>query len=518
MSTLKLNYKKGDGNSYVAYYNDKPVGLTFIIPEKYNIEDYGISFYGEEDDPIYNFNAAFELIMGEPSSTYIDIDGKNSVTFKDGFVVQIGKTLHLGENEGITISGENGLKKVYFDYFALNENSNSFIEFCKAPREENSVNNELHFIQNKNTKVKLKDSSLKAQLAMLKTEEPFILDLSSSSEIKATNMKLKPFKGNNKLEVKAKKVELNGATIKLKGDAKGDPAIIEQENQDGSIEIKRGTNITLVNSTHVSAKADILEINNNSGVSTEFSGKIHFYAKDNITISGGDYLNAKIESGANRLSLCQENIIGNSSIQIEPKDDSDMVIIKKLVLQNSELKNVVGNFSGSFANCLADGIDARDGGSIYLFVYTDKIKKEPFINIKNLTFKEGSSLTISTKKYSDKSFINCLVDGDSLLSTDSPCEITNSVFKNSDLSIDNKNKVTISNSYLGGKIIAKNINNIDCSNLVSVEVASEESDTSLKDESLSSLKISDYKSFCNRRECDQREHGHNIAQDELQIL
>jgi len=518
MALVEFDYKKGKDNSYMAYYKDKPIGLTFIVSEYYKIEDYNISFYdGEEKDVIFDFNATFELV-GDPSTTHISIDGKNSVTFKDGLVVQIGKTLHLGENEGITISGENGLKKVYFNYFAMSENSNSSIEFCKAPGEENSVNNELHFIENKNTTVRLKDSSLKAQLSLFKAEEPFILDLSSSSEIRATNMKLKPFKDNNKLEVKAKKVELNGATIKLKGDAKGDPAIIEQENQDGSIEIKRGTNITLVNSTHVSAKADILEINNNSGVSTEFSGKSHFYAKDNITISGGDYLNAKIESGANRLSLCQENIIGNSSIQIEPKDDSDSVIIKKLVLQNSELKNVVGNLSGSFAYCLADGIDARDGGSIYLFAYTDKIKKEPFINIKNLTFKEGSSLTISTKNYSDKSFTNCLVDEDSLLSTDSPCEIINSLFKNSDLSIENKDKVTISNSYLGGKIVAKNINNIDCSNLVSVEVASEEADASLKDESLSSLKISDYKSFCNRRECDQRGHGHSIAQDELQVL
>ena len=190
-----------------------------------------------------------------------------------------------------------------------------------------------------------------------------------------------------------------------------------------------------------------------------------------------------------------------------------MVIIKKLVLQNSELKNVVGNLSGSFAYCLADGIDVRDGGSIYLFAYTDKVKKEPFINIKNLTFKEGSSLTISTKNYSDKSFINCLVEGDSLLSTDSPCEITNSVFKNSDLSIENKNKVTISNSYLGGKIVAKNINNIDCSNLVDVEVASGEPGASLNNESLSSLKISDYQSFCKKSES-----SHSIAQNDLEIL
>lgn len=518
MALVKLDYKKGRDNSYMAYYKDKPIGLTFIIPEYYKIEDYNISFYdGEEKDVVCDFNATFELV-GDPVTTYIAIEGKNSVTFKDGFVIQIGKTLHLGANKEITISGENGLKKVYFNYFALNKNSNSSIEFCKALGEENSVNNELHFIDNKNTIVKLKDSSLNAQLALLKTEEPFILDLSSSSEIRATNMKLKPFKGNNKLEVKAKKVELNGATIKLKGDTKGGPSIIEQENQDGSIEIKRGTNITLVNSTHVSAKADLLEINNNSGVSTEFSGKNHFYAKDNITISGGDYLNAKIESGANRLSLFRENIIRNSFIQIEPKDESDYVIIKKLILQNSELKNVIGNLSGSFANCLADGIDVRDGGSIYLFANIDKKQKQPFINIRNLTFKEGSSLTISTKKNNDKNFINCLVDGDSLLSTDSPCEITNSVFKNSNLSIENENKITISNSYLGGKIVAKNVNNIDCSNLVSVEIASEEPDTSLKDESLSNLKISDYKSFCNRRECDQREHGHNIAQDELQIL
>ena len=513
MALVKLDYKKGKGNSYMAYYKDKPIGLTFIVSEYYNIEDYNISFYdGEEKDVVFDFNATFELV-GEPSTTHISIDGKNSVKFKDDFVIQIGKTLHIGENEGITISGENGLKKVYFDYFAMSENSNSFIEFCKGPEEENSINNELHFIQNKNTKVKLKDSSLKAQLALLKAEEPFTLDLSSSSEIRATNTTFKWFKENNRLEVKAKKVELNGATIKMKGNSKNDPLIIEQENQDGSIEIKKGTNITLFNATHVTAKADILEINNNSGVSTEFSGKNHFYANGNIAISGGDYHNAKIESGANRLSLCQENIIGNSSIQIEPKDDSDMVIIKKLVLQSSELKNVVGNLSGSFANCLADGIDARDGGSIYLFAYTDKIKKEPFINIKNLTFKEGSSLTISTKNYSDKSFINCLVDGDSLLSTDSPCEIINSVFKNSDLSIENKNKIAISNSYLGGKIVTKNIDNIACSNLVDVEVAGGEPGASLNNESLSSLKISDYQGFCKRSES-----SHSIAQNDLEIL
>ena len=253
MALVKLDYKKGKDNSYMAYYKDKPIGLTFIVSEYYNIEDYNISFYdGEEKDVVFDFNATFELV-GEPSTTHISIDGKNSVTFKDDFVVQIGKTLHIGENEGITISGENGLKKVYFDYFAMSENSNSFIEFCKAPREENSVNNELHFIQNKNTKVKLKDSSLKAQIAMLKTEEPFTLDLSSSSEIRATNTVFKWFKENNRLEVKAKKVELNGATIKLKGNSKGDPLIIEQENQDGSIEIKKGTNITLFNATHVTA-------------------------------------------------------------------------------------------------------------------------------------------------------------------------------------------------------------------------------------------------------------------------
>lgn len=514
MAIVKLDYKRIEGNSYMAYYQDKPLGLAFIVPEYYKIEDYNITFYDEEDGATPNFNATFEL-MGGPAVSYITIDSRNSVTFKDGLIVQVGKTLNLGENEGVTISGKDGVNKVFFDYFSLSKNSNSFIEFCKTTEEESSINSELHFAENSNAMFRLKGGSLRGQISKFKTAEPFILDLSSSSEINATSMTLKPFKDNNKLIIRAKKVGLDRATIKLKGDAKNGPSVIEQEKLDGIVSIGSGTRITLINSAYVTAKSDLLEITNLTGSSTSFSGENHFYAKGNITISGGEYLNTKIESKAKKVRLIEKNIINNSSLQIEPKEGSDEVTIKSLILQNSQLTNVVGKFSGNIANCLADGIDARDGGNIFVFATINKAQKQTsFINIKNLTFKDGGSLSIVMKVNSDKSFTNSVVEGDSLLATKSPCEITNSILHNSNLEIDNDDKVTISNSYLSGKVVTKNISNIDCSNLESVEVASKESGISLSEENLCSLEIDDYKSFCKKREKDDCD----IAQNKLEIL
>jgi len=511
------SFKSLGNNKYEMFYKKDSLGITFITPDGYSMDDYEIDFGEEDFNPCKN--VVIRLQNPPEKIKKINVSSDASITFKDNLSFCVSHSIYLDKNNNSVFCAKDGANEISVDNLLISGNKELLVSFYPAPEGATTKNDkrlqgkgytvDATFISNENINFKLQDHFVSCYIQLLKVNGPGSTVLDCTSSVFVTNYGGSFIVNGDKAEAKFKadRVEFNYTTINLEDTLGKGVATFENISKDkdelNSISFFGGC-IDVIGAAHITTDAKKLIINqqgNNSEDFVSFSGYSFISAKEQVSIINGEFKGTnKIKSTSKELTFLSGNvgnIITNSDINIVPKTKKGESEIKidDLRINYAFLDNIKANaLTGDIYNAKITNCEMANGSVIHITCLEPK-RPVYFTTIDNLVFKKKGMLCLDSGiDHINKRVINnCVVEeGKFTIFNNCNYRLNNSILSHGELILNNENReVIISNSNIKGNNKLENISSIDCSILENAEVNSSKL-TELKDEMIIDQKIDDY--------------------------
>lgn len=510
------SFKSLGDNKYEMFYKNDSLGITFITPDGYSIEDYELYFTEEDFKPCKDV----VIKLQNPPKTFksINIASNADITFNGGLSFCVGNSVTLAKNKNLLFCAKDGVKEVVVDNLMVKKNKSSSFTFYPTPegattRDDKRLKGKDYpldatFRDNKNIDLKLQDQFMLLHIESLTSKEPYsiTLDCTSGAFVISSGTSFTPKVYDSALKFKADRIEFSYTAFKVEDTLKNSVATFENRSKDkGELSTISflGGNIDILGAAHITTDAKRFIINQQgSGLQDviSFSGESFISAKEQVSIINGEFKGTnKIKStskGLTFLSGSIGNIITNSDINIAPKTKKgeNEIEISDLKINNAFLDNIKANaLTGDIYNAKITNCEMANGSVIHIN-YSEPKLSAYFTTIDNLIFKKKGMLCLdSINNISKRVITNCVVEeGNFKIFDDGDYKLNNSILSHGEIILNNENReVIISNSNIKGYNKLKNISSIDCSILENAEISSSKL-IGLKDEMIVNQKILDY--------------------------
>lgn len=510
------SFKSLGGNKYEMLYKKDSLGITFITPDGYSIDDYELYFTEEDFKPCKDV----VIKLQNPPKTFksINIASNADITFNGGLSFCVGNSVTLAKNKNLLFCAKDGVKEVVVDNLMVKKNKSSSFTFYPTPegattRDDKRLKGKDYpldatFRDNKNIDLKLQDQFMLLHIESLTSKEPYsiTLDCTSGAFVISSGTSFTPKVYDSALKFKADRIEFSYTAFKVEDTLKNSVATFENRSKDkGELSTISflGGNVDILGAAHITTDTKRLVMNQQGsggedGIS--FSGNNFISAKNQVSIINGEFCgNANIKSNSEELTFLSgemNNHIKDSDINVivKAKRGKNEIIIDGIVAEHSILDNVKGNsFSGQIYNAKITNSDFSDNTKIVIDAL-DSDCPTYLTEIDNLILKKNTTLQIygNLKNVSKREINNCVVEkGKFRIANDAEYKLCNSVLSSGEIFLNNKKEMIISNSNIKGSNELKNISSIDCSILERVEINSSKL-IGLKDEMIIDKKILDY--------------------------
>ena len=369
MSKL-FNFKPANKNRYDLYIGEMPFGLSFEIPDGYNIDDYNFDFIHTG-----NIEACSEAVfmLDEPSKMgKIEIQSNAGIHFKMGLKVKVQGDLRLAENHRIEMGA---YTKTFpsFDNLTIEGNDSTTINFVERTRDHSSMldklnklgeyefkpneikgNRNLIFSVPVNTKtLYLDDNRLmntsKSKKVQLSTGEAGYIHLKNIILEEVTGDKRK---STSFLEIDSDVINLENCYISAEGS--NSLKMKPNESEATRIDDKTGAMIHF-QSGNLEVDGLILSFGRNASLMTPsllIQGNNFISIKRFVLFESTTKLDyASIKSPLKSISFSGEsNSITNTEIVFSKNDENSRNQIKNFIAHESNLDGVVGTLSGLVRN------------------------------------------------------------------------------------------------------------------------------------------------------------------------
>mgnify|MGYP000257934478 CR=1 FL=1 len=542
MNNHIYSFKSLGDNKYKMFYKNDSLGITFITPDGYSIEDYELYFTEEDFKPCKDV----VIKLQNPPKTFksINVASNADITFKDGLSFCVNNSITLAKNKNLLFCAKDGVKEVVVDNLMVKKNKSSSFTFYPTPqgattRDDKRLKGKGYpfdavFKNNERVDLKFQDQFVVLYIESLTSNKPYSITLDCTSSVFVTS-DVGTFNVNKydaEVKFKADRVEFSYTTFKVEDSLKNSAAIFENISDDkdklSSISFLGGY-IEVVGAAHITTDAKKLIINqqgNNSKDFVSFLGQSFINAKEQVSIINGIFNgDNKIKSSSKELTFLSDNIaniIKDSVINIVPKTKKgeNDIEISDLKVNYSFLDNIkADSLSGDISNAKITNCEIGDISSINI-VFSDPSLPTYTTHINNLVLAKSSHLFLRSgvAVESERVINNCLVEeGKFSILDDGDYEISNSTLGNGEIFLNNETGlVTISNSNIQGSNGIKNITSVDCSILKDAIIYSSEP-IEVRDEMVVDKKILDYSTHLaqpNQKEVSQN----SIITKEIEIL
>lgn len=225
---------------------------------------------------------------------------------------------------------------------------------------------------------------------------------------------------------------------------------------------------------------------------TATSKNFNITRNSTTTIEGFNFINA----GEGTVNLSDTNVFSNSTICTYDKtanlnlsdarlsgsainftqSDDHVYKIKTLIVNNSNIDNAAGTFSGTIENAKVDYLTFKPGSSLYLNM-RDRDYKDTHYEVKNLTLEDGARLVVvptygfndsEKEPITDKicSLENVVAQGESEITGYVHFDMFNSVVSNFRCGFSRESyRTNLSNSIFSGECDIKGVKSIDTSSV-----------------------------------------------------
>lgn len=542
MNNHIYSFKSLGDNKYEMFYKNDSLGITFITPDGYSIEDYELYFTEEDFKP--RKDVVIKLQNPPKAFKSINIASNADITFNGGLSFCVGNSVTLAKNKNLLFCAKDGVKEVVVDNLMVKKNKSSSFTFYQTPqgattRDDKRLKGKDYpldatFRNNENIDLKLQDQFMLLHIDSLTSKKPYSIALDCTSGVFVTS-NVGTFNVNKydaEVKFKADRVEFSYTTFKVEDSLKNSAATFENRSKDkdklNSISFLGG-NIDILGAAHITTDAKRLVMNQQgSGLRDiiSFSGQSFISAKEEVSIINGEFKGTNnIKSASKGLTFISDNVgnmIVNSNISVMPKTKKgeNEIEIDDLRINHAFLDNIKTNaLTGDIYNAKITNCEMANGSVIYINRSEPKLPAY-FTTIDNLIFKKKGMLFLDSgiNNISKRVITNCVVEeGNFKIFDDGDYKLNNSIFSHGEIILNNKNReVIISNSNIKGYNKLENISNIDCSILENVEISSSKL-VGLKDEMIIDQKILDYSAHL--AQSDPKEVGPNsIITNKIEVL
>lgn len=536
------SFKSLGGNKYEMLYKKDSLGITFITPDGYSMDDYELYFTEEDFKPCRD--VVIKLQNPPKAFKSINIASNADITFNDGLSFCVGNSVTLAKNKNLLFCAKDGVKEVVVDNLMVKKNKSSSFTFYPTPegattRDDKRLKGKDYpldatFRDNKNIDLKLQDQFMLLHIESLTSKESYsiTLDCTSGAFVISSGTSFTPKVYDSELKFKADRIEFSYTAFKVEDMLKNSVATFENRSKDkGELSTISflGGNVDILGTAHITTDTKRFIINQQgSGLQDviSFSGESFISAKEQVSIINGEFKGTnKIKStskGLTFLSGSIGNIITNSDINIAPKTKKgeNEIEVDDLRVSNALLDNIKANaLTGDIYNAKITNCEMANGSVIYINRSEPKLPAY-FTTIDNLIFKKKGMLFLDSgiNNISKRVITNCVVEeGNFKIFDDGDYKLNNSILSHGEIILNNENReVIISNSNIKGYNKLENISSIDCSILENAEISSSKL-IGLKDEMIIDQKILDYSAHL--AQPSQKEVSSNsIITKEIEIL
>lgn len=183
------SFKSLGDNKYEMFYKNDSLGITFITPDGYSIEDYELYFTEEDFKPCKDV----VIKLQNPPKTFksINIASNADITFKDGLSFCVNNSITLAKNKNSLFCAKDGVKEVVVDNLMVKKNKSSSFTFYPTPegattRDDKRLKGKDYpldatFRDNKNIDLKLQDQFMLLHIESLTSKEPYSITLDCTS-------------------------------------------------------------------------------------------------------------------------------------------------------------------------------------------------------------------------------------------------------------------------------------------------------------------------------------------------
>lgn len=542
MNNHIYSFKSLGDNKYEMFYKNDSLGITFITPDGYSIEDYELYFTEEDFKPCKDV----VIKLQNPPKTFksINIASNADITFNDGLSFCVNNSITLAKNKNLLFCAKDGVKEVVVDNLMVKKNKSSSFTFYPTPegattRDDKRLKGKDYpldatFRDNKNIDLKLQDQFMLLHIESLTSKEPYsiTLDCTSGAFVISSGTSFTPKVYDSALKFKADRIEFNYTAFKVEDTLKNSVATFENRSKDkGELSTISflGGNVDILGAAHITTDTKRFIINQQgSGLQDviSFSGESFISAKEQVSIINGEFKGTNnIKSASKGLTFISGsigNIITNSDINIVPKTKKgeNEIEVDDLRVSNALLDNIKANaLTGDIYNAKITNCEIDDISSINI-AFSDPSLPTYTTHINNLVLAKSSHLFLRSgvAVESERIINNCLVEeGKFSVLDDGDYEISNSTLSNGEIFLNNEaGLVTISNSNIQGSNGIKNITSVDCSILKDAIIYSSEP-IEVRDEMVVDKKILDYSAHL--AQPSQKEVSSNsIITNEIEIL
>ena len=517
MNNHIYSFKSLGDNKYEMFYKNDSLGITFITPDGYSIEDYELYFTEEDFKPCRD--VVIKLQNPPKAFKSINIASNADITFNDGLSFCVNNSVTLAKNKNLLFCAKDGVKEVVVDNLMVKKNKSSSFTFYPTPegattRDDKRLKGKDYpldatFRDNKNIDLKLQDQFMLLHIESLTSKEPYsiTLDCTSGAFVISSGTSFTPKVYDSALKFKADRIEFSYTAFKVEDTLKNSVATFENRSKDkGELSTISflGGNVDILGAAHITTDTKRFIINQQgSGLQDviSFSGESFISAKEQVSIINGEFKGTnKIKStskGLTFLSGSIGNIITNSDINIAPKTKKgeNEIEIDDLRINHAFLDNIKTNaLTGDIYNAKITNCEMANGSVIYINRSEPKLPAY-FTTIDNLIFKKKGMLFLDSglNNINKRVITNCVVEeGNFKIFDDGDYKLNNSILSHGEIIINNENReVIISNSNIKGYNKLENISSIDCSILENAEISSSKL-IGLKDEMIIDQKILNY--------------------------
>lgn len=108
MNNYIYSFKSFGNNKYEMFYKNDSLGITFITPDGYSIEDYELYFTEEDFKPCRDV----VIKLQNPPKTFksINIASNADITFNGGLSFCVNNSVTLAKNKNLLFCAKDGVK------------------------------------------------------------------------------------------------------------------------------------------------------------------------------------------------------------------------------------------------------------------------------------------------------------------------------------------------------------------------------------------------------------------------
>ena len=494
MINKNIRFEK-QGDLYKLFYNtgikEYDMGISFIIPDGFKIEDYAdkIEYQGANQSN----NICFRITSSPSQFGKAHIESINEINFKDGLVVNVAENIYIGLSKNVSLCADTSGKSLSFDSFILRSNQDTTFNFSSELAKEDrkskdEVEKDFMVTGNTNGIFNLRDD-----IEHLTLQNSFFMKTYPTDPIMGDS---------NSVTFNSKNVSFGQGQFYF-GDAQSsmDFSSDEIDMKESYLEVKNGkttiaqtgkdfSTLVMIEAQFIGGFTRLFTKDPSSSKKEDVqvhslvtnSPRLHFNPNSSTSIL---YENKIVSDGDVAFSSKKGNALANSSLDFEGKgaelgkneiinttisfssenikSKSSKYLLTENTLVDVEVENLVASRVQKWKVRDLKAISITSGLNASLL--TDGVKLEA----QNLVLEKGSSLslTVNSRKDWQCSLSNSIVKGKNMLEGKGEISIRNSVLEDATLINNNheKKKLTISDSELKGYNTIENIKEIACSSV-----------------------------------------------------